>query len=73
VFVIADSVPVIFKNHGIRVRGGIGFYVNIALSLHPRNFAWRFLLALKTKEMYNFQKAKLDGEQATSRGASCHR
>jgi hypothetical protein len=28
VFAIADSVPVIFQNHGIRVRGGIGFSVN---------------------------------------------
>jgi hypothetical protein len=28
VFAIADSVPVIFKNHGIRVRGGIGFSIN---------------------------------------------
>jgi hypothetical protein len=28
VFAIADSVPVIFQNNGIRVRGGIGFSVN---------------------------------------------
>jgi hypothetical protein len=28
VFAIADSVPVIYRNHGIRVRGGIGFSVN---------------------------------------------
>jgi hypothetical protein len=28
VFAIADSVPVIFQNHGIRVRGGIVFSVN---------------------------------------------
>jgi hypothetical protein len=28
VFAIADSVPVIYRNHGIRVRSGIGFSVN---------------------------------------------
>jgi hypothetical protein len=29
VFAIADSVSGIFHNHGIRVRGGIGFAVNM--------------------------------------------
>ncbi len=27
-FAIADSVPVIYRNHGLKVRGGTGFYVN---------------------------------------------
>jgi hypothetical protein len=31
VFAIADFVPAIFQNHGIRVRGGIGFSVNICV------------------------------------------
>jgi hypothetical protein len=33
VFVIADSVPVIYRNHGLRVRSGISFYVNTSLSI----------------------------------------
>jgi hypothetical protein len=47
-----------------------GFLRNLPISLEariitpPRNSAWLFLLALKTKEMYNFQKAKLEREQA---------
>jgi hypothetical protein len=43
VFAIADSVSAIFQNHGIRVRGGIGFSVNkrrrITVDVVDANFA----------------------------------
>jgi hypothetical protein len=50
VFAIADSVPVIFKNHGIRVRGGIGFSVNSVARLLASISLERLLLTMKTEE-----------------------
>ncbi len=36
-FAIAASVPVIYRNHGIRVCSGIGFSVNISVETIQQN------------------------------------
>ncbi len=53
---IADSVPAIFQNHGIRVRGGIGFSVNKGREKDDTDGAQHLLAAAAAEQVRTVRK-----------------